>query len=132
MDRALIAIIDDERVIVDLLDGLLNDEGYDTVCYYSGSTGYEAIKEHVPSLVILDMQMEHKEAGLNVLQRMRANTATRNIPVILYSADTAFLRQKAKYIQDNNCTILEKPFDLYRLLDHIHKYTGRALQPHEV
>lgn len=111
-----IVIAEDDKDIAELLSGLLADEGYQTHIYFSGAEALSAIGQEVPDLVITDLQMEHKEAGLELLQHLRANPTTQHIPAILYSADTNFLRRKAQGIHDNNCTLLEKPFELHNLL----------------
>ncbi len=128
MNRKRVAIIDDDRSIVELLDALLSEEGYDTSCWNSGVEAWEGIKREIPQLVIVDLQMEHKEAGLEVLRRIRTEPSTQHIPVILYSADTRFLRQKVKELNDDNCMTLEKPFELIGLLNRIELATqGKEL-----
>lgn len=115
----LVVVAEDDYGIADLLDGLLTDEGYGVRVYHSGTEAYSAIAELPPHLVITDMQMEHKEAGLELLGRLRNDAATAQLPVILYSADVPFLRRKTSAVELHRCVVLEKPFDLSRLLGQI-------------
>jgi CheY-like chemotaxis protein len=112
-----IVIADDDRLIAELLCTVFDDEGYGVFCCYSGSSAYQAIEQHIPDLVLLDMQMEKRWSGLEVVQRMRAHPHLRTIPVIVYSADSLFLGEVRDKLLAYNCQILEKPFNLSLLLD---------------
>ena len=119
MSRACIAVINDERAIVDMLTDFLQDAGYETIECFAGDGSYDLIRREHPALVIIDLQMEHSEAGLHVLQKLRADPATADIPVIICSADGYFLQKKAAMIHALNGEMLEKPFDLDSLLTKI-------------
>ena len=60
--------------------------------------------------------MEKRRSGLEVVQRMRAHPALHDIPVIIYSADSVFLREVQAQLLEHRCQILEKPFDITTLL----------------
>jgi len=47
----LIAIVDDDKTISQLLNELLTDEGYTTICCYSGKEAYAMIKKKQPSFL---------------------------------------------------------------------------------
>ena len=67
----LIVLADDEAPIIELLEELLTEEGYQTFCCFSGKQAYQAIQRQQPDYVILDMHMEQPDAGLIVLTLMR-------------------------------------------------------------
>ncbi len=72
------------------------------------------------ALVILDLHLEHTEAGWMLLNQLRLDPVTAHIPAILSSGDRDFLRQRARVLQAKGCAILEKPFDpqvLVRLIE---------------
>jgi DNA-binding response OmpR family regulator len=119
MPRPCIAVINDDQAIVDMLTDFLQDAGYETIDCLSGEGSYDLIRREHPALVIIDLQMEQPEAGLHVLQKLRADPVTANIPVIICSADRRFLRERAATIQALNGEMLEKPFDLDPLLAKI-------------
>jgi DNA-binding response OmpR family regulator len=119
MSRPCIAVINDEQAIVEMLTDFLQDVGYETIDCLAGDGSYELIRREHPALVIIDLQMEHSEAGLHVLQKLRADPATATIPVIICSADGRLLREKAAAIKALNGELLEKPFDLESLLAKI-------------
>jgi CheY-like chemotaxis protein len=121
---SLIAVVNDETTFIDMVCDLLEEEGYQTVCYFSEQGGYEGICESKPDLVILDLRMEHPESGWNVLELMKLDPATAAIPVILSSADGHFLRNNAQRLTDKGCDILEKPFHLDELLGKVERAIG--------
>ena len=127
MSRVCIAVINDDQAIVDMLTDFLRDAGYETIESFAGNGSYDLIRREHPALVIIDLQMEHPEAGLHVLQKLRADSATVTIPVIVCSADGRGLREKAAAIHALNGDILEKPFNLDPLLARIRT----LLKPHQ-
>jgi CheY-like chemotaxis protein len=115
----LILIADDEKAIAALLCTIFEDEGYHVYACHSGKAAYQAIEQLHPDLAILDMQMEKRWSGLEVVQHMRDNTTLSNIPVIIYSANSLFLGEVRERLVAHHCQILEKPFDLDVLLDMV-------------
>jgi hypothetical protein len=51
---------------------------------------------------------------------------TTNIPVIVCSADTQFLRWKRRQLRLMNCAALEKPFRLEELLREVEQLVGET------
>jgi CheY-like chemotaxis protein len=114
--RPLIAVVNDDQVFIDLLRDLLTEEGYDVLTHPSGETAYALIRKKQPNLVILDMRLEHPEGGWMVLDLLRLDPETADLPVIVCSADAHFLRAKAAQLREEGCCVLEKPFRLDKLL----------------
>jgi CheY-like chemotaxis protein len=125
--KPLIVVADDDSLIVELIGELLTEEGYNTLCCFSGKEAYRIIIKEQPDLVILDMQMERPDAGLMVLDLVRLTPTTEQIPVILCSADGQFLRQKAHHLKARQCEVLEKPFKLGELLEMISTLERRSV-----
>ena len=121
MSRTCIAVINDSQAIVDMLTDFLQDAGYETIDCLAGDGSYDLIRREHPAFVIIDLQMEQPEAGLHVLQKLRADPTTANIPVILCSADGHRLREKATAIHALNGEMLVKPYDLDLLIAKIDK-----------
>jgi CheY-like chemotaxis protein len=123
-DRRLIAIIDDDKTIIELLDDFLKEEGYTTLCAYSGKEAYRIIKKEQPDLIILDMQMEQRDTGLQVLELVRLDPTTAEIPVLMCSADGQFLREKEQQLRAHKCDTLEKPYNLDEILNRLKTLLG--------
>lgn len=63
-------IADDHRVILEGLEGLMRREGFDVVATAtSGSQALEAVREHQPQILVLDMRMPDGD-GLSVLRTL--------------------------------------------------------------
>ena len=122
MSKPLIGIVNDDTAFLDLMSDLLTEEGYDTFIGREGDKAYALIKRRKPDLVILDIGMEHPEAGWLVLEMLRLDPQLLHLPVILCSADTAALRSKEQRLRDLHCGVLEKPFDLNELLAKVAEF----------
>ncbi|MBS0325589.1 MAG: response regulator [Proteobacteria bacterium] len=83
--RPRILIVDDEPFNVDYLEQELDDLGYDTVSAGDGAAALEAVRGEKPDLVLLDIMMPVMD-GFAVLERLKADPSTRDIPVVVISA----------------------------------------------
>ena len=124
MTRPLIAVVNDDPAFLDLMHELLTDESYTTVLLHEGSSAYDMIRKQHPDLVILDLRLEHPEAGWKTLQLLRLDPETNDIPVILCSADTNALREKEDWLKQRDIKVLEKPFNLDDMLKMVKDVTG--------
>jgi CheY-like chemotaxis protein len=125
MTDPVIAVINNDTEFLELMQDLLSVEGYKTFICKEGDKAYAMVKELQPSLVVLDIRMDQPETGWVVLELLRLDPQTTMIPVIVCSADTPFLREKAASLQALRCDILEKPFDLETLLDKVATALGQ-------
>jgi two-component system alkaline phosphatase synthesis response regulator PhoP len=80
-----ILIADDNHQNCELLDAYLADEGYQIEMVYDGQQTLDAVANAQPDLILLDIMMP-KVSGYEVCQRLKANTDTRKIPVIMVTA----------------------------------------------
>ncbi|HET9014336.1 MAG TPA: response regulator [Thermomicrobiaceae bacterium] len=116
---ALIAVVNDDSDFLEMMSTLLIDEGYRTVTAYSSKDAHDVIRRERPDLVILDIRMEQPASGWNLLDLVRLDPATTDLPVLVCSADALFLRAKADLLRAQRCEALEKPFDLDVLLERV-------------
>jgi len=66
-----ILIIDDEAPIRDVLSASLRDESYQVFLAHDGESGLQAIRDHQPDIVFLDIWMPGKYDGIEVLTMAR-------------------------------------------------------------
>jgi CheY-like chemotaxis protein len=59
--------------------------------------------------------------GFQVFRTMRADPATRSIPVIFFTANTSILKSGLPEYRQMNATVLPKPFDLDTLVEIVKK-----------
>lgn len=82
MSNEKILIVEDEKVLADVLETKLKKEGYQVEVAYDGRAGYEKIINWAPHLILLDIIMP-KMNGYEVLEKM--NAEGKKIPVIIIS-----------------------------------------------
>jgi DNA-binding response OmpR family regulator len=80
-----IVYVEDELEMIDLVKLILNRKGYEVIGAAGGREGLDIIREVLPDLVLLDLMMPDIE-GWEVYQQMRADDATKHIPVIVITA----------------------------------------------
>jgi len=79
-----ILIIEDEKILLELLEKKLTQEGYDVSIARDGEEGLEAIKTIKPELILLDIIMP-KMGGFEVMEEIQKNEELKKIPIIIIS-----------------------------------------------
>ena len=85
MTKKYVLIVDDDPDLVETVCMMLEDKGYEVGKAYDGIEGGESIKQRRPDLLVLDVMMPRKD-GYKLCSELKANTATRDIPIILLTA----------------------------------------------
>jgi len=80
-----IAIIEDERDILELIEYNLLKEGFSTICSSDGAEGFKLIKKTLPDLAILDIMLPGMN-GLNICKNMKSDPSLKNVPIIIVTA----------------------------------------------
>jgi two-component system cell cycle response regulator len=80
-----VLIVDDERTNRQLLEIMLEPEGYELLLATNGEEALAMIERQAPDLVVLDVMMPGMN-GYVVTSRIKANPATRHIPVLVLSS----------------------------------------------
>jgi diguanylate cyclase (GGDEF)-like protein len=105
-----ILAVDDEQVNLLLLTGLLRREGVNII---TARSGYEALKilpRHDFALILLDVMMPGLD-GFTTAERIRAEEASRHIPIIFITAISKEQRHVFKGYEAGAVDYLIKPFD---------------------
>ncbi|HZO89686.1 MAG TPA: response regulator [Chthonomonadaceae bacterium] len=84
MPKKILAV-DDERHIVRLVQVNLERAGYQVVTAFDGKEALEKVAAEHPDLVVLDVMMPYMD-GFEVLQHLRKDPNTRDLPVIMLTA----------------------------------------------
>lgn len=87
-----------------------------------GSIGLELAREHRPDAVILDLHLPDMD-GQEVLKRLKADPRTRELPVIVLTADASKGLSKRLALLGAS-EFMQKPLDVPRFLDMIEAYVG--------
>jgi DNA-binding response OmpR family regulator len=117
-----ILIMDDEPNIADLLTETLADEGYETHMTTQSLRFYDAVREHKPDLVLLDLMMPYLD-GRDELKLM-SMAVDRQIPVIVVTAFLGAGNEERAFREAGVVHIVYKPFDLDKLVDLVKSTIG--------
>lgn len=85
MAGALILIVEDNDKNLKLVRDVLTFKGYDVIAAETGEEGVRLALERCPSLVLMDIRLPGID-GVEALRRLRAEGATRRIPVMAMTA----------------------------------------------
>ena len=113
----VIVVADDEHDIADLLTLNLEMEGYRVETVYDGQAALDAVRAVDPDFVLLDVMMP-KLDGLEVLRALKADAATKDIPVIMLTAKAGDDDVWAGW-QAGASYYVTKPFDLEQLVRYL-------------
>ncbi len=79
-----VLIIEDDKFLSELISTKLDKEGYEVDIALDGETGLTKIKEGKPTIILLDIMLPGID-GFEVLEKMQADEASKNIPVVILS-----------------------------------------------
>jgi DNA-binding response OmpR family regulator len=111
--QAKILIVDDEPDILDMIESLLDSEGYDVIQAEGGEEALEKLSEK-PDLVLLDIMMPDMD-GHAVLQEIRKNYSLQDLPVVMVTARNDVVDIGGALDHNVNGFVV-KPFDVENLL----------------
>jgi len=117
-----ILIMDDEPNIADLLNEAFADEGYETHMTTQSLRFYDAVREHQPDLILLDLMMPYLD-GRDELKLM-AMAVDRTIPVIVVTAYLQAANEEKEFREAGVVHIVYKPFDLDKLVGLVKSTIG--------
>ncbi|MCC6177756.1 MAG: response regulator [Chloroflexi bacterium] len=118
--RKTVLVVEDDRAVSELLITLLEDRGYRAIPAHDGRKAIELARKIRPHLITLDLALPGTD-GHQVLERLKDDSTTRDIPIVVVSAFTQILpagdRKKVAYL-------LGKPFDVTEVLEIVQATVG--------
>ena len=120
-----ILVVDDERHIVRLAQVNLEKAGYEVVTAYDGKEALEAIAAQKIDLVVLDVMMPYVD-GFEVLQTLRKDPKTHDLPVIMLTAKAQDEDVFRGWQSGVDC-YLTKPLNAMQLLFQVRRILGMPL-----
>lgn len=122
--RPLVVVADDDPDILGLVAFPLERAGYVVITASDGAQALAAIREHRPTVAILDVTMP-KLNGYEITEQLRADASTRHIGVILLTARV----QEADIARGYDAgadDYLQKPFSPQELETHVRALADRT------
>lgn len=115
-----ILICDDDPSILDVLQIILEEGGYETERAANGDEVLEKVNTVNADLIFLDIWMPGLQ-GTDVVKHLKQNEHTKSTPIILLSALNE-IESSAK--ESGADGFVRKPFDMHELLSLVKKYIG--------
>ncbi len=116
---ARILCVDDNDTNLYMISAIISRAGFEVSTAKDGESGIAAIKAERPDLILMDVQMPGID-GFEATRQIKADPATRDIPVITLSAHER--EDKEQEIRDSGCdAYLTKPIDVQALLIETHR-----------
>jgi DNA-binding response OmpR family regulator len=110
-----IFVAENDASIREIVTSLLTDEGYNVKAVSTEDRVFEEIELFKPHVILLDI-IKPTEKGTEICRTLKADSKTKNIPVIVLST-----HHKVAETIKNVCAdeVIPKPFDIYDLLNSI-------------
>ena len=122
--KTRILVADDDRDILELVVFKLTQAGYEVVAVTDGGAALAAIEADPPRLAILDVMMPGL-SGIDVLRKVRANEATKDLDVILLTARSRDSDVDAGFATGASDYVI-KPFSPRELLHRVTALLARG------
>ena len=113
-----ILCIEDEPEMIDLIRLILSRRGFVVLGANSGEEGLQILQEEHPDLILLDLMMPDMD-GWEVYQRMKADEATKKIPVIVVTAKAQSIDKVLGLHIAKVDDYIAKPFSPQELLNSV-------------
>jgi type IV pilus assembly protein PilB len=120
--RPRLLVVDDDNAFRDALAEMLTEEQYEVVTAASGEDALPLIYRQPPDLVLTDLHMPRMD-GLELLQRLRGDLSTCQIPVLFL---TVFGDAEEQALDEGADDYVTKPIERGRLLSRIRRSLLRA------
>jgi CheY-like chemotaxis protein len=119
--KKTILIAEDDKAIVEVIDIILTEAGYETVILKTGEKVVATVKKRKPHLLLLDIWLSGEDGG-EIAKNLKAENHTKNVPIIMISANNE-IEQIAREVGADG--FLRKPFDIDDFLQTVAKYIGK-------
>jgi len=125
MPQRQILIVDDEASIRELLLDTLQSAGYQCLCAENSQQAHALVVDHQPDLLLLDWMLPGT-SGLELARRLKRDSNTRDIPLLMLTAKSAE-DSKVAALESGADDYICKPFSPRELLARIKAVLRRSL-----
>lgn len=121
---ALIYIVEDDPSIQEIEKMALKNSNHMVMAFDRASSFYEKLEEIIPDLVLLDVMLLDED-GYKIVRRLRKDSRTRRVPVIMITAKTSEM-DMVKGLDDGADDYIKKPFSVMELLSRVRALLRRS------
>jgi CheY-like chemotaxis protein len=108
--RGPLLVVEDIPNVLELLEVTLRFQGYEVISAHNGQEALDILEKEAPALIISDILMP-KLDGFSMVQKLRTNPKTQNIPVIFLSATYVTPEDRMFAMSLGASRFIEKPID---------------------
>ena len=120
----MIYLLEDDDSIRKLVVYGLQSQGYEALGFSLPSEFWKGMEQQMPELVLLDIMLP-EEDGLHILQRLRAASATRRLPIIMLTAKNAEY-DRVIGLDNGADDFISKPFGMLELVARVRAVLRRS------
>ncbi len=121
---ALIYIVEDDDSIREIESIALKNSNYMVCAFENAKDFYKKLEDVVPDLILLDIMLPG-ESGYEIAKKVRANPATRKVPLIMVTAKTAEM-DLVRGLDLGADDYIRKPFSVMELIARVRALLRRA------
>ncbi len=118
--KGFVMIVDDVLENANVAAMMLRTQGFSALAFSNSHEFFQALLEQTPDVILLDIAMPYMN-GIEVCERLKANPATSDIPVIFLTVHTG-QQYIANAYNAGAAGFLAKPIELRELLTHVKKH----------
>ena len=122
--RPHILAINNDPAVLALLRDLLEDAGYQVATHAYVDRDLGEIEQSQPDLIILDYMWATEDASWALLQMLRLDPATANVPIVLCTGAVREVEALQPHLLEMGVTVVLKPFNIDQLVDAIRERLG--------
>jgi CheY-like chemotaxis protein len=120
--RPVILLADDDEDLLLLMKMKMKSEGFAVQTSPNGEKIYDMVETNPPDIILLDITMRGID-GADICKHLKTDKATRDIPVVLFSANYN-IQRIAKECGADDC--IDKPFDNIKMKDKLLDVLNRS------
>lgn len=113
MTKKKAVVIQDNEDILNIMDEVLVDEGFDVIPSLT-TEPIEELADIDPDILIVDDHIKGSKKGSEVIKELKTDPDTEELPSVLTSTDSDVAKTAAECKADD---FIEKPFDLDHMVD---------------
>ena len=122
----MIYCVEDESGIRNMMVYTLEAAGLKAKGLEDGAALYAALKEQIPSLIILDIMLPDED-GISILKKLRMQSSTQRVPVIMATAKSSEY-DKVVGLDSGADDYLVKPFGMMEMVSRVRAVMRRSAQ----
>ena len=124
---AVVLVVNDDRDMLDMYADALEAMGHEAVTKEAIDAGPETVRQVGAQALVVDLQAPHeREFGLRVIQEVRDDPETRDLPIILATGATEELDSLHERLETLEVPVLIKPFPISVLEEQLQAALAEA------